>query len=102
MKARRTIAGIGLLAALAAGPGAALAQTRIGQYEDEAPLRTWNAAPFTLAAALGMTEGAVKVAVSRLRQRYRKHLEEEIAKTVAVPEEVDGELRHLLRVLARR
>ena len=53
MRARLTIAGIGLLAALAAGPGAAPAQTRIGQYEDEAPLRTWNAAPFTLAAALG-------------------------------------------------
>jgi len=55
----------------------------------------------TLAAELGMTEGAVKVAVFRLRQRYRKRLEEEIAKTVALPEDVDGELRHLLRVLAR-
>ena len=44
---------LGLLAALAAGAGRAAAQTRIGQYEDEAPLRTWNAAPFTLASALG-------------------------------------------------
>ncbi len=55
----------------------------------------------TLAAALGMTEGAVKVAVARLRQRYRGRLKEEVAKTVARPEDVDGELRHLLRVLAQ-
>ena len=56
----------------------------------------------TLAAELGMTEGAVKVAVSRLRQQYRERLREEVAKTVARPEDVDGELRHLLRVLAQR
>ena len=55
-----------------------------------------------LAAALGMSEGAVKVAVYRLRERYRERLKEEIAHTVASPAEVDGELRHLFRVLARR
>ena len=55
-----------------------------------------------LAADLGMTEDAVKVAVSRLRQQYRERLKEEVAKTVARPEDMDGELRHLLRVLARR
>jgi RNA polymerase sigma-70 factor (ECF subfamily) len=55
-----------------------------------------------LAAQLGMTEAAVKVAVSRLRERYRKCLKEEIAHTVASPAEVDEELRHLFRVLARR
>ncbi len=55
----------------------------------------------TLASELGMTEGAVKVAVTRLRQRYRERLKQEVAKTVARPEEVDGELRHLVRVLAR-
>ncbi len=49
----RAIAGISLLAALIAWPGAARAQTKIGQYLDEAPLRTWNTAPFTLAAGLG-------------------------------------------------
>ena len=56
----------------------------------------------TLAASLGMTEGAVKTAVCRLRQRYRERLKEEIANTVAAPEDADEELRHLFRVLARR
>lgn len=55
-----------------------------------------------LAAELGMTEGAVKVAVCRLRERYRDCLKEEIGHTVASPAEVDEELRHLFRVLARR
>lgn len=55
-----------------------------------------------LAAELEMTEGAVKTAVCRLRQRYRELLKDEIAHTVATPDEVDEELRHLFRVLARR
>ena len=55
-----------------------------------------------LGAELGMTEGSVKVAVFRLRQRYRERLMEEIAHTVASPDEVESEVRHLFRVLARR
>jgi RNA polymerase sigma-70 factor (ECF subfamily) len=51
------------------------------------------------AAGLGMTEGAVKVAVHRLRRRYRDLVREEIAQTVAAPEDVDEELRHLLAAL---
>ena len=54
-----------------------------------------------LAVALETSEGAVKVAVHRLRERYRNRLRAEIAGTVAAPEEVDAELRHLFRVLAR-
>jgi RNA polymerase sigma-70 factor (ECF subfamily) len=54
-----------------------------------------------LAAELGMTEGAVKMAVCRLRERYRLCLTEEIGHTVASAAEVDEELRHLFRVLAR-
>jgi RNA polymerase sigma factor (sigma-70 family) len=53
-----------------------------------------------LGASLGMTEGAVKVAVHRLRQRYRQLLRDEIAQTVASPEEVTEEMRHLFTVLA--
>jgi len=48
-----------------------------------------------VAGRLGMTEGAVKVAVHRLRKRYRVLLREEIAHTVASSAEVDEELRHL-------
>ena len=54
-----------------------------------------------LASKLIMTEGSVKVAVHRLRQRYRQLLRDEIANTVANPEEVEDELRYLFAVLAR-
>jgi RNA polymerase sigma-70 factor (ECF subfamily) len=54
-----------------------------------------------LASVLEMSEGAVKVAVHRLRERYRERLKAEIANTVASPADVDAELRHLFRVLAR-
>lgn len=53
-----------------------------------------------LAERLGTSEGAVKVMVHRLRQRYRELLEEEIANTVASPEEIDEERRHLLAALS--
>ena len=52
-----------------------------------------------LAASMGMSEGAIKVAVHRLRRRYRDLIREEIAQTVASPEEVDSEMRHLLEAL---
>ena len=55
-----------------------------------------------LAGKLGLTEGAVKSAVHRLRQRYRQLLRDEIAQTVAGPAEVDEELRHLVAVLGGR
>lgn len=54
-----------------------------------------------LAKKLGTTEGTVKSAVHRLRQRYRQMLHDEIANTVATLDEVDDELRHLFAVLAR-
>jgi DNA-directed RNA polymerase specialized sigma24 family protein len=52
-----------------------------------------------VASDLGMTEGAVKVAVHRLRRRYRQLLREEIAQTVAEPAEIDEEIRYLLSCL---
>jgi len=42
-----------------------------------------------------MTAGAVKVAVHRMRRRYRDVLREEVAQTVNTPEEIDGEIRDL-------
>ncbi len=53
-----------------------------------------------IGAQLDMTEGAVKVAVHRLRKRYGEILREEIANTVSRPEEVDEELRYLLAVVS--
>ncbi len=51
------------------------------------------------AAGLGMTEGAVKVAAHRLRQRYRELLREEISQTVAGPDEIEEEVRYLFTCL---
>src|SRR4051794_25856717 len=51
------------------------------------------------AARIGLSEGAVKMAVLRLRRRYRELLEAEIAETVEDPAEVAGEMRFLLTVL---
>jgi RNA polymerase sigma-70 factor (ECF subfamily) len=53
------------------------------------------------AIALGMSEGAVKVAIHRLRQRFRELVKAEIAQTVPAESDVDDELRHLVTVLAR-
>ena len=52
-----------------------------------------------VAAALKMSEGAVKVAVHRLRQRYGELVRAEIEETVATVKEVDEELRYLFAVL---
>ncbi len=51
------------------------------------------------ALQLGVSEGAVKVAIHRLRQRFRETVKAEIAQTVSGAAEVDDELRHLLAVL---
>jgi RNA polymerase sigma factor (sigma-70 family) len=51
------------------------------------------------AARLGMTVGAVKVAVHRLRQRYRELLRAEIAETVSDPSDINDEMRYLLAAL---
>jgi RNA polymerase sigma-70 factor (ECF subfamily) len=52
-----------------------------------------------LGVRLGMSPGAVKVAIHRLRRRYRRLLREEIAHTVADPAEIDDEIRYLLSCL---
>jgi RNA polymerase sigma-70 factor (ECF subfamily) len=53
-----------------------------------------------LAGRFGMTEGALHVAVHRLRQRFRRSLEELVAETVGSREETGEELRHLLGLIA--
>jgi RNA polymerase sigma-70 factor (ECF subfamily) len=59
-----------------------------------------NALPYAaMAEQLGLSEGAVKVAVHRLRQRYGELLRAEVAQTVATPVEVEEELRYLASVI---
>jgi RNA polymerase sigma-70 factor (ECF subfamily) len=55
-----------------------------------------------LARQLETTEGALKVAIHRLRKRYRAGLRAEIAETVADPAEIESEIRYLADVLAAR
>jgi len=57
-------------------------------------------APYSeVALDLGMTEGAVRGAVHRLRKRFGKMLRAEVAETLADPSEADDEIRHLLSVV---
>lgn len=51
------------------------------------------------AVRLGLTEGALKAAVHRLRERYRELLRAEIAETVNTRTEIDDEMRYLVAVL---
>jgi hypothetical protein len=63
-----------------------------------------DAAHGQLAAAarqLATSEGSLKVALHRMRKRFREKLRAEIAKTVSDPALVDKEIRYLVAVLAR-
>ena len=60
-------------------------------------------APYAaLAQEMNTSEGALKVAIHRLRKRYRELFRQEIADTVADPAEVESELRFLATVLTRK
>jgi RNA polymerase sigma-70 factor (ECF subfamily) len=79
-----------------AAEGKAPLYDRLADYLSEQP----DAGAYdTAAAELGMKPGAVAVAVHRLRQRYGEHIRSEIARTVARPEEIEDEWRHLREVL---
>jgi DNA-directed RNA polymerase specialized sigma24 family protein len=54
----------------------------------------------TAARQLDMNEGAVRMAVHRLRRRYAALFREEVAITVAHPGEIEDEMRHLRRILS--
>jgi RNA polymerase sigma-70 factor (ECF subfamily) len=52
-----------------------------------------------IASEFDMTENAVKQAFYRFRERYQTLLREEIANTVAMPSDVEDELRHLIAMV---
>jgi len=73
------------------------------QFEKLKPCLTADSAriPYAeLATSLGMSEGAARVAVHRLRKRYRAHLTQEIARTLPSASAVEEEMRTLFAVLA--
>jgi RNA polymerase sigma factor (sigma-70 family) len=55
-----------------------------------------------VAGRLGVNEGAARVAVHRLRKRFREIYREEISQTLADGANLDEELRHLAAALARK
>ena len=60
-------------------------------------------APYAaLACEMNTSEGALKVAIHRLRKRYRELFRQEIADTVANPADVESELRYLAAVLSKK
>jgi RNA polymerase sigma factor (sigma-70 family) len=60
-----------------------------------------SATPYAdVGKALGMTEGAVKVAVHRLRRHFRDTLVQEIAETVSNPADIDAEIEYLLKAVS--
>ena len=68
-----------------------------GHLTGDAPGCTYQ----ELADRLGMTEGAIKVAVHRLRKRFKETLMAEVADTVAAPEQVEEEIGYMLQLMSR-
>ena len=66
-----------------------------GMLEGDAEATSYAA----VAARLGTTEGAARVAAHRLRRRYGELLRQEIAATLADPDEIDDEIRDLFTAL---
>jgi len=71
-------------------------RAKLFEYVQSCLAREESALPYAaIAARLNLTEPAVKMAVHRLRARYREILRTEIAHTVSAPKEIEEEIRHL-------
>jgi DNA-directed RNA polymerase specialized sigma24 family protein len=79
---------------------------RVGKQDQFDALKPWlvgEAAALSqadVARQLGLNEGAVKVAIHRLRKRFREIMRAEIGQTVEGAAQVDEELRYLVEVLS--
>ena len=71
------------------------------QLKDIQPGEHGESSYAEIGVRLGLAEGTIASAAHRLRKRHREILREEIAQTVARPEEIDEEIRNLLAVLTR-
>jgi DNA-directed RNA polymerase specialized sigma24 family protein len=77
-----------------------------GKLEQFETLKPWllgeidSVSQADAASRLGMTEGAAKVAIHRLRRRFRALVKGEVARTVGDPAQVQEELRYLVEVLS--
>jgi RNA polymerase sigma-70 factor (ECF subfamily) len=79
--------------------------TASGKADQFEALKPWlsgdteNISQAEAAARLGVNEGAVKVAIHRLRRRFREVIKNEIGQTVSDRAQVDAELHYLLEAL---
>jgi RNA polymerase sigma-70 factor (ECF subfamily) len=77
-----------------------------GNRHEYETLKPWLSGEWTAvsqadaARKLDLTENAVRVAIHRLRRRFRQIVKAEIARTVNDPSEIADELRHLIAILA--
>ena len=76
--------------------------THTVQHQRDRFARWTHIAREEIAARLEMSVGAVKVAVHRLRQRYRKLLRATIAETVSNEADLEDEMRYLVTVLRKQ
>jgi len=79
------------------------AEGNTSQFENLKPCLTLDSSqiPYAeLAARLDMTEGAARVAIHRLRKRYRHLLKEEVARTLSSPAAVESEMQSLFAALS--
>ncbi|MDB6030464.1 MAG: hypothetical protein JWM16_802 [Verrucomicrobiales bacterium] len=80
---------------------------RTGRGQEFDSLKEWLTAerggiPYgQIAAAIGTSEGAARVAVHRMRKQFRQLFRQTIAETVDGAGDVDAEMRHLVGVLSR-
>jgi RNA polymerase sigma factor (sigma-70 family) len=78
---------------------------KAAQFEALKPWLAGTSAPEpqeSCAARLGISSGALKVAIHRLRKRFRELVRGEIAATLDDPADLDQEMRHLVEALAAR
>jgi hypothetical protein len=75
-----------------------------GRADHFAELKPWltgavETSQAETATKLGIAEGALKVAIHRLRKRYREIVKAEISQTIEDPREAEEEIRHLIAAL---
>jgi len=80
-------------------------QRNTGNFDQFELLKPWlsgggMSSQATVAEKLGMNEGAVKVAIHRLRKRFREIVKSEIAQTVPETDDVQEELQYLMLVVS--
>jgi RNA polymerase sigma-70 factor (ECF subfamily) len=71
---------------------------KAGQFETLKPFLVADGDYRSTAAALGLSEGALRVSVHRLRRRYRELITAEISETVQDDAGVQQEIRHLIEI----